>query len=104
MVFKERKGGQVKREGLGREKKSKSQGEKGKKNGQPYRSHQPPADTQVLWDFSLGLQRREDWNSALPKSEFEFSIRRRSASSPQLRLRPFDQIPSSGTRAQEKIG
>ena len=27
----------------------------------------PATDTQALWDFSLGLQRREDWNLALPE-------------------------------------
>ena len=37
------------------------------KRGWPYRRLLPPADTQVLWDFSLGLQRREDWNSAQPE-------------------------------------
>ena len=41
----------------------------------------PATDTQALWDFSLGLQRREDWNSALPETrpepEFEFSVKRR---------------------------
>ena len=40
---------------------------KKKKRGWPYRRLLPPADTQVLWDFSLGLQRREDWNSAQPE-------------------------------------
>uniref|UniRef100_A0AC11ESN7 Uncharacterized protein n=1 Tax=Ovis aries TaxID=9940 RepID=A0AC11ESN7_SHEEP len=29
--------------------------------------HKKFDDTQALWDFSLGLQRREDWNSALPE-------------------------------------
>ena len=38
-----------------------------KKKGWPYRHLLPPADTQVLWDFTPGLQRREDWNSALPE-------------------------------------
>ena len=41
-------------------------GGKGGQKGWPYRHLLPPADTQVLWDFTLGLQRREDWNSALP--------------------------------------
>ena len=40
--------------------------ERGRK-GWPYRRLLPPTDTQALWDFSLGLQRREDWNSALPE-------------------------------------
>ena len=29
------------------------------------------ADTQVLRDFTLGLQRRENWNSALPETRPE---------------------------------
>ena len=54
-----------------------------KKKGWPYRHFLPPADTQVLQDFPPGLQRREDWNSALtrnqtrPEPEFEFSAKRR---------------------------
>ena len=35
--------------------------------GWPYGWLLPPTDTQALWDFSLGLQKREDWNSALPE-------------------------------------
>ena len=35
--------------------------------GWSYRRLLPPTDTQALRDFSLGLQRREDWNSALPE-------------------------------------
>ena len=38
-----------------------------KEKGWTYRRLLPPADTQALWDFTLGLQRREDWNSALPE-------------------------------------
>ena len=34
--------------------------------GWPYRHLLPPTDTQALRDFTLGLRRREDWNSALP--------------------------------------
>ena len=41
-------------------------GRRGQK-GWPYRRLLPPADTQELWDFALGLQRREDWNSTLPE-------------------------------------
>ena len=54
-------------------------GRKGGQMGWPYRRLQPPEDSQALRDFSLGLQRREDWNSALPetRTEFEFSARRR---------------------------
>jgi len=50
---------------------------KKKKKGWTYRRLLPPADTQALWDFSLGLQRREDWNLALPEPKFEFSAKRR---------------------------
>ena len=57
--FKERKGSQVERR-WGRRR------ERGEKRG-PYRHLLPPVDTQALWDFTLGLQRREDWNSALPE-------------------------------------
>ena len=42
-------------------------GGRGGQKGWPYRCLLPPAHTQVLWDFTLGLQRREDWNSALPE-------------------------------------
>ena len=42
-------------------------GGRGVQKGWSYRHLLPPADTQALWDFSLGLQRREDWNSALPE-------------------------------------
>jgi len=42
-------------------------GGRGGQNGWPYRRLLPPADTKALWDFTLGLQRREDWNSALPE-------------------------------------
>ena len=47
-------------------KKGEEAGE-GEQKGWPYRRLLPPTDTQVLQDFSLGLQRREDWNSALPE-------------------------------------
>ena len=79
------------------------------------------SDTQALRDFTLGLQRRDDWNSALPETrpdqtrtriqtrnqtrtepEFKFSAKQRgSASNPHLRLRP---IPASRTRGLEKRG
>ena len=39
----------------------------GGRKGWRYRHLLPPTDTQALWDFSLGLQRSEDWNSALPE-------------------------------------
>ena len=38
-----------------------------KKKGWPYRHLLPPTDIQALQDFSVGLQRREDWNLALPE-------------------------------------
>ena len=58
-----------------KEKKEEEEAGKGGQKGWPYRHLLPPADTQALRDFSLGFQRREDWNSALP--EFEFSAKRR---------------------------
>ena len=48
-------------------------GGKGGQKGWPYRRLLPPADTQTLWDFSLGFQKREDWNSALPETRPENS-------------------------------
>ena len=52
----------------GKEAMLKEEGGGGGRGGRkewPYRRLLPPTDTQALWDFSLGLQRREDWNSAL---------------------------------------
>ena len=99
--FKERKGSQVER----RRGRRREDGQK----GWPYRHFLPPADSQALQNFTLGLQRREDWNSALQETrtepEFEFSSKKRwSVSNPQLRLRPFDQIPASRTAEIEKKG
>ena len=54
----------------GGRKKGEEVGEAGRK-GWPYRRLLPPTDTQALWDFSLGLQRREDWNSDLPQIRLE---------------------------------
>ena len=54
----------------GKEARLKEEGGGGGRGGPkawPYRRLLPPTDTQVLWDFTLGLQRREDWNSALPE-------------------------------------
>ena len=51
-VIKERKRGQVEREGMGREKRSEWRREREKK-GWPYGCLLPPADTQVLRGFSL---------------------------------------------------
>ena len=65
--------------------------------GWPYRRLLPPTDTQALWDFSLGLQRREDWNSALPEirpdqNQNSSSLPRRGDQSPILSSSwgPFD--------------
>ena len=47
----------------GKEARLKEEGERGGRGGRkrwPYRHLLTPADTQVLWDFTLGLQRRED--------------------------------------------
>ena len=60
----------------GKEARLKEEGGGGGREGQkgwPYRRLLPPADTQALWDFTLGLQRREDWNSALPETRPERS-------------------------------
>ena len=54
----------------GKEARLKEEGGGGRRRGRkgwPYRCLLPPTDTQALWDFTLGLQRREDWNSALPE-------------------------------------
>ena len=48
-------------------KKGEEAGEGGKRGGLTDLGLLPPTDTQALWDFSLGLQRREDWNLALPE-------------------------------------
>jgi len=46
-------------------------GRRGGQKGWPYRHFMPPADTQVLRDFTLGLQRTEDWILALPETRPE---------------------------------
>ena len=54
----------------GKEARLKEEGGGGGRWGQkgwPYRRLLPPTDAQALWDFTLGLQRRENWNSALPE-------------------------------------
>ena len=54
----------------GKEARLKEEGGGGGRGGQKgwlYRRLLPPTDTQALWDFSMGLQRREVWNSALPE-------------------------------------
>ena len=78
----ERKPGWKKREEAG----------KGRRKGWPYRRLLPPTDAQALWDFSLGLQRTEDWNLAL--SEIRPDQKQNSSSLP----RGGDQSPilSSG--------
>ena len=62
-VFKDFKGekrDQVERRGVRR-------WERGAKRW-PYRLLLPSADTQALRDFTLALQRREDWNSVPPET------------------------------------
>ena len=52
-----------------------------------------------------GLELGPTRNQTRPELEFKFSAKRRwSASNPQLRLRPFDQIPASRTGRLEKRG
>ena len=51
-----------------------------------------------------GLELGPTRNQTGPEPEFEFSVKRRSVSNPQLRLRPFDQIPVSRTGGLEKRG
>ena len=86
-------------------------GRRGGWKGRPYRHLLPPTDTQALWDFSLGLQRREDWNSALPEvrpdqNQNSSSLPRERDQSPILSSGwgPFDQIPASRTGGLEKQG
>ena len=67
----------------------------------------PPADTQALRDFSLGFQRREDWNSALPETRpgNSSSLPRRGDQSPILSsteaLQPDPCVQDRGTRKSE---
>ena len=52
-----------------------------------------------------GLELGPTRNLTRTEPEFEFSAKRRwSVSNPQLRLKPFDQIPASRTRGLEKRG
>ena len=60
----------------GKEARLKEEGGGGGKGGQkgwPSSRLLPPADTQALQDFSLGFQRREDWNSDLSETRPENS-------------------------------
>ena len=70
--FKARKGSQVER----RRGRRWERGAKGMLQASP-----ASCRTQALWNFTLGLQRREDWNSVLRETrtepEFEFSAKRR---------------------------
>ena len=98
----------------GKEARREEEGGGGGKGGRkrwPYRCLLPPTDTQALWDFSLGLQRREDWNSALPEIRQDqnqnlSSLPRGGDQFPILSSGwgPFDQIPASRTRGLEKQG
>ena len=89
--------------------KKKGGGGRGGRKGWPYRRLLPPTDTQALWDFSLGLQKREDWNSALPEirpdqNQNSSSVLRGGDQSPILSSSwgSFNQIPASRTRELEK--
>ena len=84
------------------------------RKGWPYRRLLSPIDIQALWHFSLGLQRREDWNSTLPEirpdqNQNSSSLPRGGdpVSNPQLRLRalrPDSCIQDWGTRKRGRIG
>ena len=94
----------------GWKKKGEEAGE-GEWKGWPYRRLLPPTDTWALWDFPLGLQRREDWNSALPEirpdqNQNSSSLPRGGDQSPILSSGwgPFDQIHASRTGRLEKQG
>ena len=98
--FKERKGNQV-------ERRSGRRQERGEKEW-PYSHLLPPEDTQALWDFTLGLQKREAWNSALPgtrpeQNQNSSSLPKQGDQSP-IRLRPFNQIPASRPGGLENRG
>ena len=86
-------------------------GRRGGRKAWPYRRLLPPTDTQALWDFSLGLQRREDWNLPLPEirpdqNQNSSSLPRGGDQSPILSsgCGPFDQIPASRPGGLEKRG
>ena len=96
------KGARLKEEGGG--------GGRGGRKGWPYICLWPPTDIQALWDFPLCLQRREDWNSALPEirpdQNQNLSSLPRGDQSPILSSGwgPVDQIPASRTGGLEKRG
>ena len=98
----------------GKEARLKEEGGGGGRWGQkgwPYRRLLPPTDAQALWDFTLGLQRRENWNSALPEirpdqNQNSSSLPRGGDQSPiqSSGWGPFDQIPASRPGGLEKQG
>ena len=98
-IFKGRKGSQVERRGR--------RWERGAK-GWSYRRLLPPADTQALWDFTLGLQRREDWNSALPEIRTRIRVLCQEevislqSSAQAEALRPDSCVQDRGTRKTGK--
>ena len=60
----------------------KEEGKEGGQKGWPYGCLLPPADAQVLWDFSLGFQEgREDGNSALPETRDQITDQNQNSSS-----------------------
>ena len=84
-------------------------GKRGQK-GWTYRRLLPPADTQALRDFSLGLQRREDWNSALPEIRTRIRVLCQEevislqSSAQAEALGPDSCIQDRGTRKTGRIG
>ena len=83
-------------------------GKRGQK-GWPYRRLLPPADTQALRDFSLGFQRRENWNSALPEQNQIWVLCQEEVISLQSSvqaeaLRPNSCVQDQGIRKTGRIG
>ena len=83
----------------------------GGKGGQkvwPDRRLLPPADTQALRDFSLGFQRREDWNSALRETRIRVLCQEEvislQSSAQAEALRPDSCVQDQGTRKTGRIG
>ena len=85
-------------------------GGRGRQKGWPCRCLLSPADTQALWDFTLGLQRREDWNSALPEIRTRIRVLCQEevislqSSAQAEALGPDSCIQDRGTRKTGRIG
>ena len=83
-------------------------GRRGGQKGWPYRRLLPPADNQVLWNFTLNLQRREELGPTrnqmrLQRNQNSSSLPKQGDQSP-IRLRPFNQIPASRPGGLENRG